>query len=1048
MQEFYPNTSSDQDITKIEEKILEFWKREDIFDKSVKKTPIKKENTNNNFIFYDGPPFANGMPHYGHLLTGFIKDLYARFHTTLGKRVERVFGWDCHGLPAEMQTEKELKLSGAPEIKKYGVEKFNAHCRNSVLKYSKNWQEYITRQGRWVNFENSYKTMDINFMESVLWTFKQLYNKGLVYHEEKVVPYSVACQTPVSNFETRMDNSYRTRIDKTVSASLKLTDTSLINTKEECRLIIWTTTPWTLVSNLAVAVNERIQYVLIKKEDKNYILAKSRLKNYKKEFENAKIILSFSGKKLVGLKYQPLFNYFKGHKNAFKILHGEFVTEENGTGIVHIAPAFGEDDNILCKKHSILPVCPITDDGIFKSSVSDLKNIHIFKSTDLIIKKLKDDGNWIKTENYSHKYPHCWRTDTPLIYKIIPSWYVKVSSLKEKMIKINQQINWVPNYVKNNLFGKWLEGAKDWVISRNRFWGTPIPVWISDDPQYPRIDVYGSIKEIEKDFNIKINNLHKPFIDSITRKNPDDPSGKSKMKRIEDIFDCWFESGCMPHAKLHYPFENKDVFEKNFPADFITEYLSQTRGWFYTLIVIAASIFNKPPFLNCICHGVVLDKKGQKLSKRLNNYEDPKEIFKKYGAEALRITMLSSSALNGEELLLDNQLIRDSVRLSIKPIWQSYHFFCMYANADKIRGELKYEYENVLDKYIIYELICAVRQIKKSLLEFNTQNAYKLLNQFFDSLNNWYIRRNRERFWQKNLSQNKADAYNVLFTCLFNISKASSSLIPIISEEIYQGITKNTQYFKQSVHLDSFPEFKNYEIQTELIKTMNFVRQICTATNSLRNKENIKIRQPLTLLTIFTSEKDSLNPFLDIIKEECNIKNITLCNELEKYSKKIISLNTKALSQRIPKKIQKLKKAISENKWEIKNNILFIENEKIQQNEYKTTIRPKLGNSNLVLGYHCFVVLNTKITEELKKEAIAKDIIRSVQEIRKKAKYNVSDIIQLKIKTKDQYIQDIINNYKDFIQKQTLSKMSENIFQKFETSLKLGDKIINIEVSN
>jgi isoleucyl-tRNA synthetase len=790
----------------------------------------KSRDGGEEFVFYDGPPFANGLPHYGHLLTGFIKDTYARYQTTLGKKVERRFGWDCHGLPAEMGAEKELGFSGRNAIMEYGIDKFNAHCKESVMKYTSEWEAYVNRQARWVDFENSYKTMDKNFMESTLWAFKELYKKGLVYESMRVMPYSWACETPLSNFETRLDNAYRERADKAVTVSFKLRDIPKNAPQaSEYRIMAWTTTPWTLPSNLALAVSKDMEYAYVVKSDICYIIAKFALGAYEKEL-GLESHGSLKGFDLEGLTYEPLFDYFAGHKNAFKVLLAEFVVEGDGTGVVHIAPGFGEDDQILCIAHGIDLVCPIDNAGKFTGEVPDFKGMQVFEANDPIIIKLKENGLWMKTEQYLHNYPHCWRTDTPLIYKALPSWYVKVTEFKDRMVELNQQINWIPGHVKDGLFGKWLENARDWSISRNRFWGTPLPIWKSDDPKYPRIDVYGSIEEMEKDFNVKIEDLHRPFIDTLVRPNPDDPTGKSMMKRVEEVFDCWFESGSMPYAQVHYPFENKEWFESHFPADFIVEYAAQTRAWFYTLMVLSTALFDRPPFLNCICHGVILDITGQKLSKRLNNYANPMELFEKYGADSLRHTMLASNVVKGHELLIDKdgKLVYDTLRLSIKPIWSSYHFYTLYANADDIKGELSYKSNNLLDKYILSKLKITLEAIKKSMDEFDSQAAYSYIDSFFEVLNNWYIRRSRQRFWSSDKNQDKFDAYNTLYTCLHEMTIGMSSLLPLISEAIYQGITGNNFESGNSVHLMNYPEVA-ISIDKSLVDNMDKVLDICQA---------------------------------------------------------------------------------------------------------------------------------------------------------------------------------------------------------------------------
>ena len=1077
---FYPDANQNLDFAKMEEDILKFWQEQKIFEKSVEMrnfaNELDEDNTSpvvnpcslkehkncrhekiekNEFVFYDGPPFANGLPHYGHLLTGFIKDLVARYQTMKGKKVERRFGWDTHGLPVEMETEKELTkregkpISGQIAIQEFGIEKFNDACQKSVMKYADDWENYVTRQGRFVDFKNSYKTMDLNYMESVLWAFKELHNKGLLYEDFRVVPYSWACQTPLSNFETRMDNAYRQKaskaitvkfelehpIERPVELKIKSRDTSsrpsehipefidfiknfgynrFDNNKNiKIYILAWTTTPWTLPSNLALAINQEIDYILVKKNSENqynefYILAESLLKNYEKDFGVIEKITTFKGKELLGLKYKPLFPYLekdlpkyldknelKTVKNnyayeilnlkrdnktggercstfkAFKILHGNFVSTEDGTGVVHIAPGFGEDDQLLCKTNGIPTFCPVDEGGKFTNEIFDikftkdnsiyasknqepnfnqkineevltpspfqgegwgegqnlahltknlrnndtdpenklwqairnrqinkqkfrrqhqidnyivdfvciekkliieldgsqhglkdnieydklrtknlekkgfkvlrfwnneiyenfngvcekiwlclqsdphptlslegrgdnysisqkqeeasnqefeilsLKNRQVFETNDDIIRYLKTKNNWIKTEQILHNYPHCWRTDTPLIYKAVSSWYVKVTAFKDRMVELNQQINWIPNNIKDGQFGKWLEGARDWSITRNRFWGCPVPVWKSKSG---KLKVFGSIAELEKISGKKIDNLHRPFIDEIVFFEDGE-----EFRRVSDVLDCWFESGSMPYAQIHYPFENKEWFEDNFPADFITEYVAQTRGWFYTLMVLSIALFDRAPFKNVICHGTILDENSQKLSKRLRNYADPLEIFSTIGSDAMRFYMISQPVMRGQELRIDKEgkAIRDSLRLSIKPLINAYNFFCLYANADGIfanRIEEKKDFKNILDRYILAKLKSSVTAIDVAMQQYDTVQACDEFNKFFEVLNNWYIRRNRQRFWKSEIDEDKQNAYDVLYTILVTMCEASAPLLPFTSEFVWSGL--------------------------------------------------------------------------------------------------------------------------------------------------------------------------------------------------------------------------------------------------------------------
>lgn len=1022
----YPEVQANPDFAKEEELVLKFWKEADVFQKSIDIRP-----RDNSFIFYDGPPFANGLPHYGHLLTGFVKDTVARYQTMLGKRVERRFGWDCHGLPAELGAEKELGISGRIEITKFGIEKFNEQCRSSVMRYAHEWESYVTRQARWVDFKNDYKTMDIKYMESVLWAFKELYKKGLIYQAMRVMPYSWAAETPLSNFETRLDNSYRERADKAITVTFTLNEANAklpLNCKEY-KIMAWTTTPWTLPSNLALAVGPEMEYACVVKDEICYILAKFAAKAYAKEI-GEEIVSYIKGADLVNLSYQPMLPYFADHPNSFKVLAGDFVVEGDGTGVVHMAPGFGEDDQIICERNSIKIVCPVDAQGKFTAEVSDFMGLNVFDANDEIIKKLKTLGSWLRTEQYMHNYPHCWRTDTPLIYKAVPSWYVKVTEFKDRMVQLNQQINWIPGHIKEGLFGKWLENARDWSISRNRFWGTPIPVWMSDDPRHPHIDVYGSIAEIEKDFGVKVSDLHKPFIDTLTRPNPKDPSGKSMMRRVEDVFDCWFESGSMPYGQAHYPFEGGE-----FPqADFIVEYTAQTRGWFYTLMVLSTALFDRPPFLSCICHGVILDINGQKLSKRLQNYADPKELFHQYGSDSLRFLMQSSPVLKGLELLIDKdgKMVKDALRLSIKPIWNAYNFFTLYANSDKVKAELNFSSSQLLDRYILAKLKISVEKIKLSMDQYEISAAYEVLNDFFEVLNNWYIRRSRQRFWKSEHDADKQQAYNTLYFCLVVILKAAAPLIPLVAERIYMGLVHNDKFeANNSIHLCLFPEVSSINSEDALLAQMDKVREVCSATLAIRSNTNIRIRQPLAKLTIYGENLDYLHNFADLIKDELNIKELHLSSNLLEQANFKIKINFPILGKRLPNKVKDIIQANKQNLWQQNTNgKIVIAGEDLQDDEAQLILEAKdIRCSQALADNRALCVLDLDITSELEAEGIARDLIRVIQQARKDLDLNVADRINLGIELPEEYIGKL-HNFISFINEQTLANLKSIVVSK------------------
>ncbi|MFT4147851.1 MAG: isoleucine--tRNA ligase [Micrococcaceae bacterium] len=1007
------NVPASPNFPHIEEQILNFWNKDQTFEASIENRPAGK-NGDNEFVFYDGPPFANGLPHYGHLLTGYAKDLIARYKTQQGYRVERRFGWDTHGLPAELEVQKQLGINGKDDIEKMGIAAFNDACRASVMKYSTEWEDYVNRQARWVDFNNDYKTLNVEYMESVLWAFKELYSKGLIYEGYRVLPYCWNDETPLSNHELRMDDDvYQDVQDRTATVGLKLETGELI--------LVWTTTPWTLPSNLAVAVNPEISYAVVQpgKESviagQKVILAENLVKSYEKELgEDLKILDTFPGSELVGKTYRPPFPYFENNEEvkdkAFRVLAGDFVTTEDGTGLVHMAPGFGEDDKSLCDAAGIPTVVPVDVAGKFDTRVIDYAGLQVFEANKPIMKDLlhqsgpvaSQEAILVKDANYVHSYPHCWRCRKPLIYKAVTSWFVEVTKFKDRMLELNQGINWVPENVKDGQFGKWLENARDWSISRNRYWGSPIPVWVSDNPEYPRTDVYGSLQELEEDFGqLPVNekgetDLHRPFIDELTRPNPDDPTGKSTMRRVEDILDVWFDSGSMPYAQVHYPMENKSWFEHHSPADFIVEYIGQTRGWFYLLHVLSTGLFDRAAFKNALSHGIVLGSDGQKMSKSLRNYPDVSEVFDRDGSDAMRWFLMSSPILRGGNLVVTEKGIREGVRQVMLPMWSTWYFFSLYANA--AHGGKGYEAREMtnpsdpLDQYVLGKTATFVHDMQQQLDAFEISGACDTLRQYFDMLTNWYVRRSRQRFWDDD-----TDAFDTLYTCLKTATEVAAPLLPLLSEEIWQGLTGG-----RSVHLSDWPQLDISEDE-DLVNTMDSVRSICSTAAALRKAEKLRVRLPLQKLTV-AHENHYDASFADIIKDELNVKDVEFINldspEAQNYGvQQKLVINARALGPRIGKEVQTVIKASKSGDWLLDGNKVTAGGIELQDGEYtlETVVGESEGEAVAMLPEGGFIVLDTTLTDELEAEGAARDLIRTVQQARKEANLDVSDRIMLSI---------------------------------------------------
>ncbi|WBP95473.1 isoleucine--tRNA ligase [Mycolicibacterium neoaurum] len=988
----------------LEAEVLDYWGADDTFRASIARRDGAPE-----YVFYDGPPFANGLPHYGHLLTGYVKDIVPRYRTMRGYKVDRRFGWDTHGLPAELEVQRQLGITDKSQIEELGIEKFNDACRASVMKYAGEWRAYVTRQARWVDFDNDYKTMDPDFMESTIWAFKQLWDKGLAYQGNRVLPYCWNDETPLSNHELRMDDDvYQSRQDPALTVGFRITDDAE-SALAGAYLLIWTTTPWTLPSNQAVAVNPGVSYVVVDGPDGHrFVLAEARLGAYARELgEEPVVVATFLGEQLLGTRYLPPFAYFvdsDAARNSFQVLGADFVSTEDGTGLVHMAPAYGEDDKATADTADIVAVTPVDSKGRFDASVPDYAGLQVFEANPQIIKDLKNGTGpaavnapvLLRHETYEHSYPHCWRCRNPLIYRAVSSWFVKVTQFRDRMVELNQQITWYPEHVKDGQFGKWLSNARDWSISRNRYWGTPIPVWVSDDPAYPRTDVYGSLDELERDFGVRPDNLHRPFIDELTRPNPDDPTGKSTMRRIEDVLDVWFDSGSMPYAQVHYPFENQQWFdgasgpdgteEAHFPGDFIVEYIGQTRGWFYTMHVLSTALFDRPAFKTCVSHGIVLGNDGQKMSKSLRNYPDVSEVFDRDGSDAMRWFLMASPILRGGNLIVTEQGIREGVRQVQLPFWNAYTFLTLYAPA---KGTWRTDSTHVLDRYILAKLAALRDELTASLDVCDISGACDQLRQFTEALTNWYVRRSRSRFWEED-----ADAIDTLHTVLEVTGRLAAPLLPLVSEVIWRGVTG-----QRSVHLTDWPSADELPADPDLVAAMDQVREVCSTGSSLRKAKKLRVRLPLPKLTVAVQNPDSLQPFVDLIADELNVKAVELSDEIDTYGRFELAVNARAAGPRIGKDVQAAIKAVKAGQGVLNADGTLTAG--------PATLLPTEFTSKLVAADPEWtaalpdgaglVVLDGNVTPELEAEGWAKDRIRELQELRKTTGLDVSDRITVRM---------------------------------------------------
>ena len=974
-------------FVEMEHSILEFWENENIFQKS-----LQQSKEFDPYVFYDGPPFATGLPHHGHLTASTIKDIIPRYWTMQGKHVSRRFGWDCHGVPIEWEIDKKLKMSAQEAVAKLGVKGYNDECRSIVQRYVAEWRSTITRLGRWVDFDDDYKTMDPWYMESVWWVFKQLWDKGLVYKGFKVMPISTALGTPLANFE--VSQNYRDVQDPAVTVLFKIKD-------QERYLAAWTTTPWTLPSNLAVCVGDEIDYVLVRDEStaKNIYFAEELLTHYG-DFE---ILERVKGSDLVGLQYEPLFDYFADQQTegGFVVVSDDYVTTDGGTGLVHQAPAFGEDDYRVLNENDIDAfVCPVGLDGRFNESVTDFSGMHVKEADKPIIEFLKQRGSLYRQEVIQHSYPFCPRSDTPLIYVAIPAWYVRTSSIVDKLVSANDQIHWVPEHIKEGRFGNWLKGEVDWGVSRNRVWGTPIPIWINDETG--KTICIGSKEELKEYSGVEVSDFHREHVDPLTFDIEGEPG---TYRRIEEVLDCWFESGSMPYAQLHYPFENHDVFKSGFPAEFIAEGLDQTRGWFYTLTVLAAAIFDKPAFNNVIVNGLVLAEDGKKMSKSLQNYTPPDNLMEKYGADALRLYLINSGLVKAEEQRFVDSGVHEMTRRALLPWFNAFSFLKTYAEIDEWSPKDGFSSgDNVLDQWMVSRLQTLKEGVSKEMSEYRLYNVVPKLFDFIEDLTNWYIRLNRSRFWGEGMDEDKVSAFNTLYSVLYELSKVMAPFAPFLSEHLYRELSafSEDKADKESVHLCRFPEFDLDQKASGLEVAVDRMQQVVLLGRQKRESVKIGLRTPLSAITIIHRDESLLEDMKSLegyVRDELNVREVRYSSDEGGYIDLAAKPNFSLLGKRLGKNMRDYQKKIGAMTFEEISSFqqsgeIRIEEEVFSLEEIEIFQKPKEGTATISNSFIA-IELDCELTPELIRGGYAREVVNRIQRARKEQGFKVSDRVDV-----------------------------------------------------
>ncbi len=1043
------------DLHALDTRILEFWDRTDAFARSVELRPDDSEYT-----FYDGPPFATGSPHYGHILQGVVKDIVPRYWTMRGRRVERRFGWDVHGLPVEMEVEKQLGVSGPRQILEYGVGAFNEACRAMVQATTDDWEIITKRMGRWVDFENDYKTMDVDFMESVWWVFKALWDKDLIYKDFKVLPYSYGATTPLSNFEANLD--YRDVDDPAITVRLEvLADHGAAAAGDH--LLIWTTTPWTLPGNLAVAVGDDIDYVRVAGSidglDGVYWLAADLVSGFFSE--EPTVLARALGSELVGLEYVPPFDYFGDQRDrgAFRVIESEDVSVDEGTGLVHMAPAYGEADFYALNAAGLdVMVDPVDAEARFTDEVPDVAGKNVKDADATLIRILKDRRLIVRHEQIRHSYPFCWRTETPLIYKAIPTWFVNVESFRDKMVEVNKNIHWVPEAVGDRRFGNWLEGARDWAISRNRYWGSCIPVWECDTCD-EKICV-GSRDELKDLSGHYVEDLHKHYVDEITFSCG---SCAGTMRRVPEVLDCWFESGSMPYAQIHYPFDNEERFARRYPADFIAEGLDQTRGWFYTLVVLGAALFDEAPFQNCIVTGMILAEDGRKMSKSLKNYPDPSHVLDEYGADALRAYLINSPVVRADPLRFSGSGVREVVRTVLLPFWNSYSFFTTYAEADGItRDELASAPPPAeraeIDRWILSVLQSLVRRVNAEMEDYRLYNVIPPIIGFIDDLTNWYIRRSRRRFWSQRGSGDDGDklsAFATLYEVLVTFVKVAAPVLPFIAEELYQRLVRDLDpNAPESVHHEDYPTADRTVIDESLEAAMATVRTVVTLGHGLRKRHEVKVRQPLAELTVITRDAataEAVASHTALIAEELNVARVTIDSEEDHLVHLSAQANFKALGPRLGAATKDAAAAIADLPHEVVSALIDgvdheVNGTVISANDIVVRREPREGLAVAAQG-SLSVALDVTITPDLAVEGVAREIVSGLQGLRRSLDLEVSDRIRLTWHTTDSDLAAALTSYESLIGGEVLATQVDRAQVPQKHVLSVNDSELTVAIA-